>query len=158
MIETKLRADEGWAEAGADTYREHVVAHVVGATVLGHFETEDALHLLLDIGFVWTIFVDGQMLLRHERLVLAELDMAADALAALAGDFDRLHEAGGAGEEFALVRRAPAACLVREVSLYESGERRRLIVRGDGSAGLLVESRADAGGVAVSELALNESV
>jgi hypothetical protein len=97
------------------------------------------------------------MLLRHERLALAELGLAGDARAALAEDFDRLHEAGGAGEEFALARRAPPACLVREVFLYESGERRRLIVRGDG-AGLLVESRADAGGVAVSDLDVNEFV
>ena len=151
MIETKLQAGEGWTEAGADTYREHVVAHVVGATVLGHFETEDALHLLLDIGFVWTVFVDGQMLLRHERLALAELDIIDDTRAALAEDFDRLHEADGAGDGLALARRAPTACLVREVFLYESGERRRLVVRGDG-AGLLVESRADAGGVTVRDL------
>ncbi|MCA1613741.1 MAG: hypothetical protein LC800_06240 [Acidobacteria bacterium] len=152
MIETGLEAGGGWAEARADTYREHVVAHVVGATVLGHFETEDALHMLLDIGFVWTVFVDGQMLLRHERLALAELDIAEDARAALAADFDRLQGKGGAGEELSLSRRAPAGCLVREASLYESGERRRLVVRGDG-AGLLVESRADAGGVSVSDLA-----
>ncbi|MFN2406459.1 MAG: hypothetical protein ABR594_10410 [Pyrinomonadaceae bacterium] len=151
MIEAKLEAGGGWAEAGADTYREHVVAHVVGATVLGHFEAEDALHLLLDIGFVWTVFVDGQMLLRHERLALAELDIADDTRAALAGDFDKLQEEGGAGEGLALARRAPAACLVREAILYESGQRRRLVVRGDG-AGLLVESRADAGGVTVRVL------
>jgi hypothetical protein len=149
---TELEAGGGWAEAGADTYREHVVAHVVGATVLGHFETEDALHMLLDIGFVWTVFVDGQMLLRHERLALAELDIAEDARAALAADFDALQGKGGAGERLTLSRRAPDGCLVREASLYESGERRRLVVRGDG-AGLLVESRADAGGVAVSDLA-----
>lgn len=153
MIETITKAGEAWAEAGADTYRDHVVAHVVGATVLGHFETEDALHLLLDIGFVWTVFVDGQMLLLHERLALAELDIDEEARAALAGDFDGLHEEeGGAPERLALARRAPPGCLVREVTLYESGERRRLAVRGDG-AGLLVESRADAGGVIVSELA-----
>jgi len=151
LIETKLQAGEGWAEAGADTYREHVVAHIVGATVLGHFETEDALHLLLDIGFVWTVFVDGQMLLRHERLALAELDIAEDTRAALAEDFDQLQGAGIAGEGFALVRRAPPACLIREVFLYESGERRRLVVRGDGT-GLLAESRADAGGVTVRNL------
>ncbi len=148
MIETKLQAGEGWAEAGADTYREHVVAHIIGATVLGHFETEDALHLLLDIGFVWTVFVDGQMLLRHERLALAELDIAEDTRAALAEDFDQLQ---GAGEAFALVRRAPAACLIGEVFLYESGECRRLVVRGEGT-GLLAESRADAGGVTVRDL------
>ena len=149
MIGTELEAGEGWAEAGADTYREHVVAHVVGATVLGHFETEDALHLLLDIGFVWTVFVDGQMLLRHERLALAELDIAEETRAALAEDFDELQGEAAAGGRLSHARRA--RCLVREVSLYESGARRRLVVRGD-AAGLLVESRADAGGVTVRDL------
>ena len=151
MIETELEAGGGWAEAGADTYREHVVAHVVGATVLGHFETEDALHMLLDIGFVWTVFVDGQMLLRHERLALAELDIAEDARAALAADVDELQGEAVAGSRLSHARRAPAGCLVREVFLYENGARRRLVVRGDG-AGLLAESRADAGGVTVRDL------
>jgi hypothetical protein len=144
--------EAGWSEAGADTYREHVVAHVVGATVLGHFEAEDALHLLLDIGFVWTVFVDGQMLLRHERLTLDELGVSEETRAALAGDFDRLHGEAAAGERLALARRAPAGCLVREAALYECGGRRRLVVAGE-RAGLLVESDAAGGRIEVREVA-----
>lgn len=140
--------EAGWTEARADTYREHVVAHVLGATVLGHFEAEDALHLLLDIDFVWTVYVDGQMLLRHERLALSELDVSEQVRAALASDFDRLHEADAALE---VARRAPAGCLVREATLYECGERRRLYVRGEES-GLLVEARAGGGPITVGEL------
>src|SRR5918998_39755 len=80
-----------WADAALSTYQDHVVAHVVGAAVLGHFVHDEALHLVLDINFVWTIFVDGEMLLRHERLALAELGLADAERAALEAEFDALH-------------------------------------------------------------------
>jgi hypothetical protein len=142
----------GWADAALSTYQDHVVAHVIGATVLGHFVLDDAAHLVLDIGFVWTIFVDGEMLLRHERLALTELGLADEARAALEAEFDALHEGGAAVAPPPLTRRAPAGCTIREVELYADDVRRRLIVRGEAS-GLVVEADAGTGEIGVADLA-----
>lgn len=143
----------GWADAALSTYQDHVVAHVVGATVLGHFVHEEALHLLLDIGFVWTIFVDGEMLLRHERLALSELGLGAGARAALESEFDALHEGEAAAAPFSLTRRAPQGCTIKAVELYASGDQRKVVVRGEAS-GLVVETDVGAGGIEVAELAV----
>ena len=134
------------------TYQDHVVAHVVGATVLGHFVREDALHLLLDINFVWTIFVDGEMLLRHERLALSELGLADGERAALEAEFDALQSDADGRGELSLTRRAPPGCAIREVEFYADGERRRLIVHGE-TSGLAIETDVSTGEISVADLA-----
>lgn len=141
----------GWTDATLSTYQDHVVAHVVGATVLGHFVHDEALHLVLDINFVWTIFVDGEMLLRHERLALSELGLGDGERAALEAEFDALH-GGEASAPLSLTRRAPPGCTIREVELYADAGRRRMIVRGE-AAGLVVETDVSAGEITVSDLA-----
>lgn len=142
----------GWADAALSTYQDHVVAHVVGATVLGHFVREEALHLVLDINFIWTIFVDGEMLLRHERLALAELGLSDAERAALEAEFDALHEGEAADASLSLARRAPPGCAIKEVELYADAERRKLVVRGEAS-GLVVETDVGTGEIEVADLA-----
>lgn len=144
--------EDGWADEALSTYQDHVVAHVAGATVLGHFVLDEALHLVLDIGFVWTIFVDGEMLLRHERLALSELGLADAERAALEAEFDALHGDESAAASPSLTRRAPPGCAIKEVELYADGARRKLIVRGEAS-GLVVETDAGTGEISVSDLA-----
>lgn len=141
-----------WAGAALSTYQDHVVAHVVGAAVLGHFVRDEALHLVLDINFVWTIFVDGEMLLRHERLALSELGLADDERAALEAEFDTLHDASADAPPLSLTRRAPPGCTIKEVELYASGERRKLLVRGE-TSGLAVETDVGTGEIEVADLA-----
>ena len=142
----------GWADAALSTYQDHVVAHVVGATVLGHFVVDEAAHLLLDINFVWTIFVDGEMLLRHERLALSELGLTDEERAALEAEFDALQEDESPASFLSLARRAPPGCTIREVELYGDGGRRKLIVRGEAS-GLVVEMDIGTGEIEVADLA-----
>lgn len=142
----------GWAGAALSTYQDHVVAHVVGAAVLGHFVRDEALHLVLDINFVWTIFVDGEMLLRHERLALSELGLTDDERAALEAEFDTLHDAAADAPPLSLTRRAPPGCTIKEVELYASGERRKLLVRGE-TSGLVVETDVGTGEIEVADLA-----
>ena len=142
----------GWADEALSTYQDHVVAHVVGAAVLGHFVRDEALHLLLDINFVWTIFVDGEMLLRHERLALSELGLADAERAALEAEFDALHEGEAAAAPLSLTRRAPPGCTIKEVEFYADAGRRKLVVRGEAS-GLAVETDVSTGGIEVADLA-----
>src|SRR5712691_10938299 len=63
-----------WLECETTTHQDHVIAHVIGATVLGWFVAGEAAHLLLDIGFLWTIYLDGEMNLLPQGLAISELD------------------------------------------------------------------------------------
>ena len=50
-----------------------MIAHVIGATPLGHFVWDETAYLVLDIGFIWNIYLDGEMGLVPERVAMAEL-------------------------------------------------------------------------------------
>jgi len=64
-----------WRPAETNTHQDHVIAHVIGATPLSYFLWDETGYLLLDIGFVWNIYLDGEMGLVPERLALAELKL-----------------------------------------------------------------------------------
>ncbi|MDT7605198.1 MAG: hypothetical protein QOF61_3195 [Acidobacteriota bacterium] len=141
----------GWVEAGTSTHHDHVVAHVVGATVVGYFVADEAAHLLLDIGFFWIIYTDGEMGLVAESTTIAELNVSDEARAFISEDADALRREGTGAQSLALMQSAPADCLVEEVTLYAAGARRRLVIRGAGSS-LSVESSVETGEIAVGEL------
>src|SRR5687767_3215046 len=63
-----------WQESETTTHQDHVIKHVVGVTVLGWFVAGEAAHLLLDMGFVWTIYLDGEMNLLPQGVAITELD------------------------------------------------------------------------------------
>src|SRR3984893_19134266 len=63
-----------WTEHETTKHQDHVIAHVLGATVLGWFIAGEAAHLLLDIGFLWTIYLDGEMNLLPQGVAISELD------------------------------------------------------------------------------------
>lgn len=133
-------AGDEWSEAAPSSHRDHVIAHVVGATIFGHFAHADALHLLLDIGFFWIVYLDGEMGLISERLAISELDADADFRARVAADSDALRDGDAEASALSVMSPAPAGCLIEEVSLYESGARRRLLVRCEGSRLVVVMS------------------
>src|SRR5437667_1446398 len=56
------------------THQDHVIKHVIGATVFGWFIAGEAAHLLLDIGFLWTIYLDGEMNLLPQGVAIPELE------------------------------------------------------------------------------------
>ena len=63
-----------WTVAETNTHQDHVIAHVIGATPLGHFIWDETAYILLDIGFVWNIYLDMEMGLVPQSLAVAELD------------------------------------------------------------------------------------
>ena len=67
-----------WRPAETNTHQDHVIAHVIGASVLGHFVWDETAYLSLDIGFIWNIYLDGEMGLVPERLAWSELRAAID--------------------------------------------------------------------------------
>jgi len=140
-----------WRPEETGTHQDHVIAHVIGATVLGYFEADDALHLSLDIGFVWTIFADAEMGLVPQSLALKELNVGDAERARLDGDLRRLHEGDADAETLARITPAPAGCLIEEVRLLSKNEMRRLEIQGE-SAALVVETSTLTGEMSIGQL------
>ena len=63
-----------WTATETNTHQDHVIAHVIGATVLGHFIWDETAYLLLDIGFMWNIYLDMEMGLVPQAVAIRELD------------------------------------------------------------------------------------
>jgi len=129
-----------WELHETSTHQDHVIAHVVGATVLGHFEFDDAAHLLLDIGFIWTIFADGEMGLVPQTMAISELGLDATAKEELLADLAALHRDGSEALGLVRITQAPAGCLVTTVDFYASGANRQLVIRGEDASLAIVGS------------------
>jgi hypothetical protein len=138
-----------WEPHETGTHQDHVIAHVIGATVLGYFEADQSAHLALDIGFIWTIYADGEMGLVPQKMAVGELDVDAGTKADLRSDLQALEDAGPAATGLRRMTAAPAGCLITEVSFYAEGENRRLLITGEG-AGLEVTTSLLTGDVGVA--------
>lgn len=101
-----------WKAAETNTHQDHVIAHVVGASVLRCFVWDETAYLLLDIGFIWNIYLDGEMGLLPEAVALAELEVDEDL---------RLWEP--------VAHPSP----IQSVDLYQSEDGRRLVLNCEGT-------------------------
>jgi hypothetical protein len=128
-----------WELHDTGTHQDHVIAHVIGATVLGYFELDQAAHLVLDIGFIWMIFVDGEMGLVPQTMAISELEVEGGAKAELRADVQALHD-GIDGQELIRITPAPEGCLITEVSFYGQESQRRLMITGEESSLEIVTS------------------
>ena len=122
---------EQWQATNTTTHQDHVIAHVIGTTVLGHIVLHDAVHLLLDIGFIWKIYVEGDMGLLPHPVAVAELDISDDARKGIVADIDLLLR--GVRDVSALASLKPVSvdCRIEEVELLENGDRRKLVLHGE---------------------------
>ena len=140
-----------WTQAETSTHQDHVIKHVVGATVLGWTIAGEAAHLLLDIGFLWTIYLDGEMNLLPQGVAIAEMDgddvNSADRTE-LAFDADLLLSEGRDATGLKHFTAAPVECLIETVDVQIQDSRRRIVVRGEGGT-ITVETSIEAGEVRV---------
>jgi hypothetical protein len=143
-----------WTELETSTYQHHVIQHVIGATVLGWFIAEDAVHFVLDVGLLWTVYVNGEMNLM--ALFVAIEDLESDELPKavideLMSDAQTLIDLGREAE----LKRFTAAsvdCLVKEVNLFGADSQRRIVIHGE--AGIIeIRTLTDDGLITVSEAA-----
>ena len=118
-----------WIPAETTTHQDHVIAHVIGATVLGYFVLDESLHILLDMGFVWTIYLDGQMVLLPQSAAIGELEVDSGVRQEIRREADRLER----GEIHELKHLTPAAveCLIKEVQFFSRDEERKLVLVGE---------------------------
>ena len=106
-----------WTAANTNTHQDHVIAHVAGATPLGHFIWDETAYILLDIGFVWNIYLDMEMGLVPQSLAIAELNELRDFV-------DQANDTSTGP--------------IETVELFESGDERRLVLNCE-SGKLLIE-------------------
>ncbi len=123
-----------WTQLETTTHQDHVIAHVVGATVLGWLIAGEAAHLLLDIGFLWTIYRDGEMNLLPQGVAIPELD--ADELtsadkAELTFDAQLLLDEGGSATGLKRFTAAPVECLIVAVEVLAADSARRILIQGE---------------------------
>ena len=95
-----------WSVAETNKHQDHVIAHVIGATPLGYFIHDETAFIILDIGFIWNVYLDMEMGLVPERMAISELDVDAELL-------QRTHVECGP---------------IESVELFEDGEVRRLVL------------------------------
>ena len=72
-----------WTAAETNKHQDHVIAHVIGATPLSHFIHDETAYLLLDIGFIWNIYLDLEMGLVPQVMALSELGVDAEVFQAM---------------------------------------------------------------------------
>lgn len=107
-----------WTGAETNTHQDHVIAHVIGATPLGHFIWDETAYILLDIGFVWNIYLDMEMGLVPQALAVTELNELRDFV-------DQANDTSTGP--------------IESVELFENGDERRLVLNCE-SGKLLIET------------------
>ena len=125
-------------ESQTTVHQDHVIAHVLGATVLGHFVFDETLYLVLDIGFIWRIYLDGDMDLLPGTLAIQESEADENLKQKLKKDFELLNQTFQGGETQEITR-VPFECVIEEVAFYHDEDKRRLILHADGND-LVIES------------------
>ena len=99
-----------WNALETNTHQDHVIAHVIGATPIGHFTWDETAYIVLDIGFIWNIYLDLEMGLVPHRLAISELE---------ADDETK--------KQFSEVRNLQSSP-IESVELFENGDERRLVM------------------------------
>jgi hypothetical protein len=138
-LNRELSVTNAWTPKDTTTHQDHVIAHVLGSTFLGYFVFEEALYILLDIGFVWTIFLDGEMGLLPHPVAVSELEMEGNIKEQIRADVDLLLGNQTAPQKLLRLIPAPVECQIKDVSFFAAEDRRRLIVTGE-EANLAIET------------------
>lgn len=124
-----------WTPKDTTTHQDHVIAHVLGATFLGYFVFDEVLYILLDIGFVWTIFLDGEMGLLPHPVAVSELEIENEIKEQIKSDIDKLLSESALPESLLRMNLAPDAdnkpCRITEVGFFADGESRLLLIAGE---------------------------
>ena len=140
-----------WTQIETTTHQDHVIAHVLGATILGWFIAGEAAHLLLDIGFLWTIYLDSEMNLLPQGVAIPEMD--ADEVSTadkteLAFDAQLLLDEGCDATGLKRFTVSPVECLIVAVEALAANSDRRIVIQGE-TARIEVETSFENGQVSI---------
>jgi hypothetical protein len=138
----------GWTSKDTTVHQDHVIAHVMGTTILGYFIHDEALYILLDIGFVWSILLDGEMGLLPHPVAVSELEIGDDVRAQIKTEIDVLLGTHSSSGNLLQFQSLPAACQIEEVKFFCAGEKRRFLITGEEQS-LAIETSLEIGEVKV---------
>lgn len=137
-----------WSEKDTTTHQDHVIAHVIGTTVLGYFIHDVVLYVLLDIGFIWTIYLDGEMGLLPHPVTIGDLNADEEKRSEIQADIELLLREGLRAEGLRQLTHAPVNCLIEEVTFFASFDERRLLIAGEEDS-LTVDTSLSSGEIEV---------
>ena len=123
-----------WTELETSTYQDHVIKHVLGATVLGWVVIADAMHVLLDVGLLWTIYVNAEMSLMAQHVAIEDLEsdeLNHEEVLQLTSDAQRLISEGREATDLERFAGAPVECTIIAVEVYAAGSQRRIAIAGE---------------------------
>ena len=129
-----MSSKPNWIELETSTYQDHVIKHVLGATVLGWIVIEDAMHVLLDVGLLWTIYVNAEMSLMAQSVAIEDLEsdeLNRDEVSRLTSDAQRLISEGREALNLERFTGAPVECAIIAVEVYAAGSQRRIVIAGE---------------------------
>ena len=144
-----------WTELETSTYQHHVIKHVIGATVLGWFIGEDAVHFVLDVGLLWTVYVNAEMNLMALFLAIEDLEsdeLPKSVIDELTSDAQTLIDQGREASGLKRFTAASVGCLVDEVNLFSADSQRRIVIHGEAGT-IEIRTSTDDGLINVSEAA-----
>ena len=124
-----------WQLAETNTHQDHVIAHVIGATVEAYFAWDETAYLVLDIGFIWNIYLNGEMGLVPSSIAISELDATDNDKSQLRDDIDAI----STGSALQKMTRAAAGSPIQNVDFFARESSRRLVLTCD-AAELVVET------------------
>ena len=113
-----------WTIAETNTHQDHVIAHVIGATPLSHFVWDETAYVLLDIGFIWNIYLDLEMGLVPHPVTITELEVDESTKSELRNDVDSLLR----GEDPSRMTPIKQPTPIQSVEVFHSGDDRRLVL------------------------------
>ncbi len=139
-----------WELTDTNTHQDHVIAHVLGASVLGYFTWDETAYLLLDIGFIWNIYLDGEMGLVPQSQAVSELSADGALKDQIRQDVDAI-TMGVDNAELRAVSVAALSSPIQTVEFFIRDDSRRLVLACEEST-LVVETSLNAAEVKIYEL------
>ena len=116
-----------WISADTTNHQDHVIAHVLGATVIGYFLHDETAFLLLDIGFIWNIYLDGEMGLLPHPVAIGELEAAESQKEELKSDIDRAFKDPNS-TSFIRLKPSPNSSPIQSVDFFVRENSRQLVL------------------------------
>jgi len=130
-----------WILSETNTHQDHVIAHVLGATVIGYFVHDETAFLLLDIGFIWNIYLNGEMGLLPHPVAIGELETDEAIKDDLKRDIDQaLQETNTTS--FIRLMSSPNASPIQIVDFFVRENSRQLVLT-CASGSIVIETSLD---------------
>jgi hypothetical protein len=128
-------------KAETNTHQDHVISHVLDATVVGYFVLDETAYVLLDIGFIWNIYLNGEMGLLPHPVAIGELETDEANKDELKIDIDQALQDPNT-TSFARLMSSPNASPIQSVDFFVRENSRQLVltcVRGN----IVIETSLD---------------